>query len=71
MWWSHGLGDPNLYQFNIQLIDENENEIASKEITTGLRSIKLIREKDEVGESFLFELNGVRVFIKGAKLYSK
>ena len=66
LWWSKGLGDPNLYQFDIVVSDKNNTTIGKKEVTTGLRSIKLIREKDSVGASFLFELNGVRVFIKGA-----
>ncbi len=66
LWWSKGLGNPNLYHFNAVVLDKNKNSIAGKEITAGLRSLKLIREKDAVGESFLFELNGVRVFIKGA-----
>lgn len=66
LWWSKGLGNPNLYQFDILVSDNNNNRIGKKEVTTGLRSLKLIREKDSVGESFLFELNGVRVFIKGA-----
>lgn len=66
LWWSKGLGLPNMYNFTVQLLDNNDNEVSRKEISTGLRSIKLIREKDEVGESFLFEVNGIRTFIKGA-----
>jgi beta-mannosidase len=66
LWWSQGLGEPNMYNFKVQLLDDSGNEISTQEISTGLRSIKLIREKDAVGESFLFELNGIPVFIKGA-----
>lgn len=65
LWWSNGLGSPNMYDFEIQVIG-NENAIANKKVTTGLRSIKLVREADKDGESFLFELNGIRVFAKGA-----
>lgn len=66
LWWSNGLGKPNMYHFTVRFLDENKNEVTSTEIETGLRSLKLIREKDAIGESFLFELNGVRVFVKGA-----
>ena len=66
LWWSKGLGDPNLYGFSVVISDKDDNLIYKKQVTTGLRSLNLIREKDSLGESFLFELNGVRVFIKGA-----
>lgn len=66
LWWSHGLGDPNMYNFSVKIFDNNNNEIANKDLSTGLRSLKLIREKDSIGEYFLFQLNGVPVFIKGS-----
>ncbi|WP_298239096.1 glycoside hydrolase family 2 protein [uncultured Algibacter sp.] len=66
LWWSKGLGEPNMYNFTVQVLDNKGNEITKKEIATGIRDIKLIREKDEFGESFLFKVNGISTFIKGA-----
>ncbi|GAF04114.1 beta-mannosidase [Saccharicrinis fermentans] len=65
LWWSNGLGDAHMYAFEVKVMKGNK-ELASSTVNSGLRSLKLIREKDEVGESFVFELNGVRVFAKGA-----
>lgn len=65
LWWSAGLGDPNLYHFKIELIVDHKI-LANDIVTTGLRDLKLIREKDAEGESFVFQLNGVNVFAKGA-----
>ena len=65
LWWSNGLGEPNLYTFRTELKHDGKL-IGSKDVTTGLRSIKLIRDKDDAGRSFYFELNGKPVFMKGA-----
>lgn len=65
LWWSNGLGDAHIYTFELK-VKQGDLVLASSEVKTGLRSIKLIREKDEAGESFVFELNGVKVFVKGA-----
>ncbi len=65
LWWSAGLGESNMYQFTIQIL-KGSAVIAKNEVETGLRSLKLIREKDQWGESFVFELNGIKVFAKGA-----
>ncbi|WP_281613498.1 glycoside hydrolase family 2 protein [Flammeovirga sp. SubArs3] len=64
LWWSNGLGEPNLYTFDYKVT--SGNSIDTKSITTGIRSIRVLREKEEDGQSFTVELNGVPVFMKGA-----
>ncbi|KRE49601.1 beta-mannosidase [Paenibacillus sp. Soil522] len=65
LWWSRGLGDAHLYTFTAELI-KDEELIGAKSVRTGLRSVRLVRDKDAAGATFYFELNGVPVFAKGA-----
>lgn len=65
LWWTRNLGEQNLYHFNVEVFVDDKC-VSSLETYTGLRTVNIIQEKDKSGESFLIELNGERIFIKGA-----
>lgn len=60
LWWPNGLGEQPLYTLTAECCGDAQ----SKRI--GLRTLKLIREKDKYGECFCHEVNGVRFFAMGA-----
>ena len=60
LWWPSGLGEQPLYTFTAKI----PGDVCEKRI--GLRTLKLVREKDRYGESFTHECNGIKFFAMGA-----
>lgn len=65
LWWPNGLGEQPLYAVDIELVQAGKT-VDSRSIKIGLRELKLIRQKDEFGESFYHEINGLDMFAFGA-----
>lgn len=64
LWWTNGLGEPHLYTFTTAVETDEQRIVEDQRI--GLRSLRVLAEKDAEGREFCFELNGERVFMKGA-----
>jgi len=64
LWWTNGLGEPHLYRLQGRLVTAAASD--TREVATGLRTVKLVQKPDAYGTSFYIELNGVPVFMKGA-----
>lgn len=65
LWWTNGLGKAELYQLEASLV-ESAVAIDTKEETIGIRSLEFVAERDDIGVSCYFKLNGEPLFIKGA-----
>ncbi|MFO7900047.1 MAG: glycoside hydrolase family 2 protein [Planctomycetota bacterium] len=64
LWWPAGMGDPDLYDVCVRLRDRGE-ELDRREFRIGFRTVEIEQEPDDAGESFIFKVNGRRVFCRG------
>ena len=65
LWWCNGMGEPHLYTEEVSVWKgQQEQDRFSHQY--GIRTIALRQEADSIGTAFYFELNGQKVFAKGA-----
>ena len=65
LWWPNGLGEQPMYALTAKIKAQN-TVVDEKTLQVGLRTLELIREKDDFGEGFYHKVNGVDMFAMGA-----
>lgn len=65
LWYPHDLGESYLYKVEFRL-KKNKEVIYSEKKKIGFRIVRVVRENNSEGESFIFEINGRKIFAKGA-----
>lgn len=66
LWWPNGYGKQPLYRAEVTLLDEEGNVLDVWSRRIGLRTMTVNTQKDEWGECFAHEVNGVKIFAMGA-----
>jgi len=64
LWWPNGYGEQHLYNVSVTVVSGGI-ERDTRSASFGIRTVRLLQEKDEEGRSFIFEINGVRMYCKG------
>ena len=65
LWWPNGHGDQPMYTAEFSLFHDGK-EIDHMTIPFAIRTVRLLQEKDRDGKSFIVEVNGTKIFCKGA-----
>lgn len=65
LWWPNGYGEQYLYIVKFTLFADGK-EISIWERSIGLRTMTMKIEKDQWGESFAHQVNGITIFAMGA-----
>lgn len=65
LWWPHGYGDQPLYHVRVELLEDG-TAVDFWNGRIGLRTMTVLRRKDQWGESFAQCVNGMPFFAMGA-----
>jgi beta-mannosidase len=65
LWWPSGSGGQPMYSalFSLTL---GGRELHRLDIPFAIRTVKLVQKRDKEGKTFIIEVNGVKIFCKGA-----
>ncbi len=66
LWWPNNMGEQPLYEVRVILMEEDGTLLDQRLKKVGLRTLELLRKKDQWGESFEFAVNSVPFFAKGS-----
>ncbi len=76
LWWPYELGNPDLYEFDLNLINDNGKTTDHRAWKSGFRKIRLVENigaaapgdlfpKTRNNPPFTLEINNIRIFAKG------
>lgn len=65
LWWPRPYGSPELYDFSLTLKKDGK-VLHEKRQKFGIRTIEIVQEDQADGRSFIFAVNGRRLFVRGA-----
>lgn len=65
LWWPHTMGKPHLYDLQITVLNEKNEEVCNYRKKVGVRTVEL-KLKDRGRNCFKFFINGESLFLKGA-----
>jgi len=68
LWWPNGAGEHPVYMLCASLYSAKGKLLHSKEVITGIRTVKIeeLKDKKGPGTSFTIVINGTRIYAKGA-----
>lgn len=66
LWYPRGYGDQPLYQVEVCALSGEGEELDRWEGRIGMRTVTVNTEKDEWGNRFAHEVNGIQIFAMGA-----
>ncbi|MGA1665835.1 MAG: glycosyl hydrolase 2 galactose-binding domain-containing protein [Bacteroidia bacterium] len=66
LWWPVGMGEPRLVHALLTLTDEQGQIRLQDSVHFGIRQVEWVQDKDSLGRSFGFRVNGKDCFIQGA-----